>query len=397
MNEKKNIEALIKKVLCLLLIIFVYVLGSHVPLPAAEITAQYQELLKSTSISMMGIMSGASFSHLSIFTIGLNPFMITMLIMQLLSLTKIFGFDALSVDQIQIVQQFCIFILSIFQSTFFALNMLIVRNSFKMLNIIIILVAGSMLVTWLCFMNIKYGLGGTSPIILVNIVASIIPTLQQVTHDFQKLPHYEWWMILLVFISLFSVYFWVAFAHAYYPLKTIETTLPSYSKPVIIPIGLNLGAMMTYMIGMAILTIPTMLQPYFSSSSLINNEYFLVSLTFILAFLLFYFFTFVQFEPEEKAKSLRNSHGYILNIRPGKPTQKYLRHLLWIIAFPGALITAFQLTLGLYGKRLLGNYAGLAVIPMNLVMITLFLLGIEDQVSTLLYPARYGWLMKEKQ
>lgn len=208
------------------------------------------------------------------------------------------------------------------------------------------------------------------------------------------MPDSDWLTVLLIAISLFTIFFWVAFSHAYYPLKTIDVSLPSYAKPVIIPLGLNMGAMMTYMIGMAILTIPAMVAPYFGPHSLLNNPYFVMALIFILSFALFYFFTFMQFEPQEQAKSLRDSNNYLLGIRPGKPTQRYLRRLLWIIAFPGALLTASQLAIGLQGAKLLGNYAGLAIIPMNAVMITMFSLGMIDQVSTLLYPVRYHHLMK---
>lgn len=160
MSEKKNIERLAKRMGFLLLVILIYVMGTYIPLPAAQITSQYQAAMRDTSLSVMGIMSGANFTRLSIFSIGLNPFMIGMLVMQLLGMIKIFGLDALSSAQMQTVQQVIILLISIVQASFLTFSLLSTRNVGRDIFIILVLVAGSMLVTWLCFMNIKFGIGG---------------------------------------------------------------------------------------------------------------------------------------------------------------------------------------------------------------------------------------------
>lgn len=105
---------------------------------------------------------------------------------------------------------------------------------------------------------------------------------------------------------------------------------------------------------------------------------------------------FVAFNPKDQAKAMRNNHNYILGIAPGRPTQTYLRKLIWILGFPGAILNAAQLVLGLYGSRFMGRYAGFAVIPMNVVMIVMFMSGIRDQVATLLFPYKYDRLEREK-
>lgn len=395
-KKSSNLNNIIKRSLIMLLIVGIYVMGTHITLPFVEITARYKAMMTDTPLSIMSIISGANFSRLSIFSIGLNPFMIAMLILQLLTMTKLFGFDALSMDQVQIVQQFIILILTIAQSIFFTTSMIPERNLYRDFAVIIILVAGSLLVIWLCFMNIKFGIGGSSPIILVNITGSVFPTLIKVWQDLVGVPHAFWWILLSILIALGAIVFWIAFSHAYYPLKTINTSLPSYADPIIVPIGLNMGAMMTYMIGMAVLVLPTMLSQYFGPDSLINNVKFDAVFSFVLAIALFYFFTFMQFEPKEQAKRLRDANNYVLNIRPGKPTQKYLTRVLIGVALPGALINATLLALGLFGSKLLGRYAGVTMIPMNVVMLTMFISGIQDQVAKMLYPYLYERLMKEE-
>lgn len=396
MTAKPHLKVLFKRILLTLIIIFIYILGTRVPLPFAEITRQYSSLMNDTSISIMSMMSGADFMRLSIFSVGLNPFMIAILIIQLLMITKMFGFDALSMQQVEITQQIIILIFTIIQSTLFTVSLNLNSHPGKKAIIILILSAGSLLVNWLCFMNIKFGIGGTSPIILVNILTTSTPTLIDAINKMETLPHFGIWIVVLAIAILVIVYFWIAFSHAYYPLKVINTSLSSHSDPVIIPLGLNMGAMMTYMMGMAVLTMPAMLTPYFGPNSIFNNLTFQAVTSIVLAFVLFYFFTFMQFNPKDQAKALRNGGCYILNVRPNLPSQKYIRKVLWIITFPGALLTAFQLTLGLMGMQLLHQYAGFAIIPMNVVMITMFMNGIKDQIAILLFPHKYYKLQKEE-
>ena len=395
MTDKKNLMVVVKRMAFTLFIILIYVMGTYIPLPFAEITSRYEQILHSSSLSIMGIMSGASLTRLSIFSLGINPFMIVMLIMQLLMFTKILGVDALSVEQVEYLQQFLILTLTVVQAVLFTYSMIPERNLKRDIMIVLILTAGSLIVVWFTFINTKYGIGGGMPIILVNILASVVPTIIKTIKDLRSLDNFYWLLFLLFLLIFGSLYFWVAFIHTYYPLKVINTSLPSYDPEVIFPIGLNMGAMMTYMTGMALLMIPTMLQPYFPPDSFINQPYFRAIFTAVLTFLLFYFFTFMQFPPKDQARNFRDGHNYIPNVHPGKPTQMYLRKLLLIIAFPGAILTTIQLTLGLFGTNMLGKYAGLAVIPMNAVMLAMFISGMKDQVITLLYPYKYDRYMKE--
>lgn len=395
MKEKVKIKQLLKRLFITALIIMIYVLGTHLPLPFAEVTKGYTDLIENTPISIMGMMSGADFLRLSVFSIGLNPMMIAMMVIQLLVMTKAFGFDALPTQQVEIIQQILVFGFAILQSTFFTLGLHLTKGIPEELIVILLLVTGSMLVNWMSVMNIRFGIGGTMPIILINILTGSMPSMTKAIQNLEKMPDFTFYLVILLIVTLLLVIFWNAFSHAYYPLKTINTSLDSSAKPIIIPLGLNMGAMMTYMMGMAILSLPTLLASYFSYNSLMNNIIFQAVVSTLLAFGLFYFFTFMQFNPKEQAKALRNNGSYILGIRPNLPTQKYIRKLLWIVTFPGACLTAFQLTLGLMGMQLLGDYAGFAILPMNAVMVTMFMNNAKDQITILLFPHKYNKLQKE--
>ncbi len=393
--EKKNLLNVIKKVSFSLFTVIIYVIGLYIPLPFAEVTKQYMEAVKNTPISILGAFSGANFTQISIFSIGLNPLMFSMLIIQLLSFTHSFGFDALSPKQVQYLMQFLTMIITIIQAALLVFAFTNRRNGLEDFEMILILSAGSCLVVWLCYRNMKYGVGASAPVILTSILNGAIPNIISNVKLLLTMKYAWVWLAALAIFILLLIKFWLAFTKAYYPLKVVNPSLPASSNLMTVPLGLNMAAMMMYMVGMAILTLPLMVGRYFSSSSLINNWVFQASFSAVMGILIFYFFTFVNFDPKEQAKSFRNNHYYIPNIAPGRPTQRYLNRLIWIIAFPGAVLNAFQLVFGLYGGNFLGNYAGFAIIPMNVVMITMFMGGIKDQIDTILFPYRYDRLLKD--
>lgn len=396
MRKTSQLSNLYRRAGATLFILFVYMLGSFIPIPFAKVTRQFVHAVNSTPASIMGFMSGASFQHLSLFMIGLNPMMIAMLFMQLLMMTRLFGFDTLSMNQMNEVQQFLILVLAVVQATGLTIAFHLTSSTFQTLAVITILTAGAMFVTWLGIMNMRFGIGGTVTIILFNIISGSIPMIRRAVKQILKLNNAYVWLTLLIILVAFLAVFWIAFSRAYYPLKTINTSLSSKEKPVIVPIGLNMGAMMMYMVGMALLVMPAFLASLLGPKSIFANPKFDALISGILSFGLFYFFSFVQFSPRQKAKEFRNSNTYIPNIHPGKPTQRYLTKLMWLLCLPGAILNTIQLVFGLMGSQFLGKYASLTIIPMNVVMIVMIMGGVRDTLLTLIFPQKYEKLAKSE-
>lgn len=397
MIKNKNFFIVIKKVSFTFVIVFIYLMGTFIPLPFSDVTHQYSQMIRTTPLTLMGAFSGANFARLSIFSIGLNPLMFAMIIVQVLTIIKAKGFEALSSNQVQYLMHGLTLVFTIIQAMLLVNSMDKHHELIKDIYMVMILTAGSCIVVWLCYRNVKYGVGASAPVILTSILDG---TINNVTHNAKLIwkseNSWEWELGLLIFL-LVLVKFWSAFNKAYYPLKVINPSFSSQANPLLVPIGLNIGAMMMYMVGMGVLTAPMLLLgQQIKSNSILNNWCFLASLSFVLAIILFYFFTFVSFDPKDEAKIFRINHFYIKNIAPGKPTQRYLFKLIMILAFPGAILNAVQLVIGLYGTHFLGIYSSLSIVPLNVVMITLFMEGIKDQVITLLFPYKYDRLIKKE-
>nr|WP_225434959.1 accessory Sec system protein translocase subunit SecY2 [Limosilactobacillus reuteri] len=385
-----------KRVGITLLILIIYMLGCTIPVPLTSISSIYREVLANSSVGIMSFMSGSNLQRLSLFMVGLNPLMIAMMIVQLLMMLRLFYFDTLSTNQVMRFQQWLTLILAVIQSLAITLGLHITKTLLDSLAVTLILTAGSLFVVWLGNINMKFGIGGTITIILFNIISGSFPSL---IRSVKLLSQQRYGIIMVVLAGIVGciiLVFWIAFNRAYYPIKIVNTMMSSHDKPIILPLGLNMGAMMTYMVGMSLLMVPTLLINVLGPRSIWANPYFNMAVSGGLAFVLFYFFTFVQFDPKEQAKTMLHNNNYIIGIRPGEPTKKYLQQVVLHVSFIGAVLNAIQLSFGLLGSQILGKFAGLAIIPMNMIMIVMFMQGIKDQLLMLLFPLRYAHLMKDE-
>lgn len=396
MTQQTQSSNLLKRVGITLLILIIYMLGCTLPVPLTSISSIYREVLANSSVGIMSFMSGSNLQRLSLFMVGLNPLMIAMMIVQLLMMLRLFYFDTLSTNQVMRFQQWLTLILAVIQSLAITLGLHITKTLLDSLAVTLILTAGSLFVVWLGNINMKFGIGGTITIILFNIISGSFPSL---IRSVKLLSQQRYGIIMVVLAGIVGciiLVFWIAFNRAYYPIKIVNTMMSSHDKPIILPLGLNMGAMMTYMVGMSLLMVPTLLINVLGPRSIWANPYFNMAVSGGLAFVLFYFFTFVQFDPKEQAKTMLHNNNYIIGIRPGEPTKKYLQQVVLHVSFIGAVLNAIQLSFGLLGSQILGKFAGLAIIPMNMIMIVMFMQGIKDQLLMLLFPLRYAHLMKDE-
>ena len=396
MTQQTQSSNLLNRVGITLLILIIYMLGCTIPVPLARISSIYREVLANSSVGIMSFMSGSNLQRLSLFMVGLNPLMIAMMIVQLLMMLRLFYFDTLSTNQVMRFQQWLTLILAVTQSLAVTLGLHITKTLLDSLAVTLMLTAGSLFVVWLGNMNMTFGVGGTITIVLFNIISGSFPSL---IRSVKLLSQQRYGIIIVVLAGIVGciiLVFWIAFNRAYYPIKIVNTMMSSHDKPIIIPLGLNMGAMMTYMVGMSLLMVPTLLINVLGPRSIWANPYFNLAVSGGLAFVLFYFFTFVQFDPKEQAKTMLHNNNYIIGIRPGEPTKKYLQQVVLHVSFIGAVLNAIQLSFGLLGSQVFGKFAGLAIIPINMIMIVMFMQGIKDQLLMLLFPLKYAHLMKDE-
>ncbi len=113
MTQRIQLDNLLKRLGATLFILIIYVLGCTIPLPLVNISTTFRQILANSSIGIMSFMSGGNLQRLSLFSVGLSPLMIAMMIIQLLTMMRLFYFDTFSIKQMMRIQQWLTLIFAI--------------------------------------------------------------------------------------------------------------------------------------------------------------------------------------------------------------------------------------------------------------------------------------------
>ena len=392
LSETKGI---LKKAGFTLMAIAIYLLGSQIPVPAVKFTHHYQQLMHESSVSTLAVMSGANLPKLSLFTIGFTPFMVAMMAIQLVLLAKLPYLRELSQRQILLLQNVLTMLIAVFEAHLLVGSARLVDGSLANITAIAALTAGAMLVTWLGNLNGSLGIGGMIVLIISNMMQSVASQAGKLIH--QLAVNWQGWLLIagVALLSLGLIWFLAAFRLARYEDAQIRSYLPSHTPPLMYPIGLNLGVMMTFMIGTALAVLPALIGTRLGHRTLLLNSQFQIGFEAGLTFLLTYFFAWLQFNPKQQAKQMLYTNSYLLNVQPGKPTQRYLRHRLFSLTFFGALLAMGVIVMSLSGSLIKNEWGSILQLMAQLIMLVLFMIGLLDKLDELKIPRRYDKLKGE--
>ncbi|MFR0595166.1 hypothetical protein [Limosilactobacillus mucosae] len=389
LSETKGI---LKKASFTLMAIAIYLLGSQIPVPAVKLTRHYQQLMHESSVSTLAVMSGANLPKLSLFSIGFTPFMVAMMAIQLVLLAKLPYLRELSQRQILLLQNLLTMLIAVFEAHLLVGNARLIDGPLAKITAIAALTAGAMLVTWLGNLNGSRGIGGMVVLIICNMMRSVAVQAGKLFH--QLAVNWQGWLLIIgiVLLSLGLIWFLAAFRLARYEDAQIRSYLPSYTPPLMYPIGLNLGVMMTFMIGTALAVLPALIGARLGHRTLLLNSQFQISFAASLTFLLTYFFAWLQFNPKQQAKQMLYTNSYLLNVQPGKPTQRYLRRRLVSLTFFGALLAMGVIVMSLSGSLIKNEWGSILQLMAQLIMLVMFMNGLIDKLDELRIPRRYAKL-----
>lgn len=374
-----------------------YLLGMQIPLPFAAATKAFLKQA-SHNQNLLLAFTGANYSHLTLFMLGLNPMMLAMFLVQGIGQYRFFGLSGLSTRQLLVVQQIVILLATVVQAIGFTLSFNLRQNFQENAVITLLLTSGSLLTVWMGQMNAKRGIGGALLFILLNVLSNTIGLLIKAIKQLLRLQWNYLYIVLLIAGFILLISFWSELMKAYQPLELIDTNKQSQSKPTIYPLGVNMGAPMLIMLGMVIVTLPSFLASLVPAwqAALLNSSFNLVYVLIVTP-LLFYFFSFINVSPLNKAREFRALNLYFIGVHPGKPTQTYLRKKIWLVGFWGAISNTLSVLCIEFLPSMLGKLAGLATLPQTTLMLVLFIFSVSEQVELITMPRKYEKVMDKEQ
>ncbi len=361
-----------KKLLFTLFIIIIFRLGASLPTPGVSETAVHACVASSTKNGILGLvnlLSGGALLRLSVFALGIMPYITSSIILQLLAVViprlealrqegasgtaKITQYTRYLTIGLAILQSTAIVALAESGNLIPGCNQALIPNTsvFTITTMVICLTAGTAVIMWLGELITDRGVGnGMSLMIFTQVVAVIPGQLYQILGT--EGP--------LIFIMVLAVGVLIVAAVAF--MEQAQRRIPvQYAKRMVgrkmyggtstyIPLKVNQAGVIPVIFASSLLYIPALAANLFGKSTATtgwsawvqahlvrgDDPYYMAGF-FVLIILFTYFYVSITFNPDEVADNMKKSGGFIPGIRPGGPTAGYLRFVLNRLTAPGSL------------------------------------------------------------
>ena len=364
-----KVPELQKRLLFTLFMLFVYRIGIHIPTPGIDsaIMAEWFEQQRGTLLGMFDMFAGGGLRSLSIFALGIMPYISASIIVQLLGMVHP-TFEQLQKEgaagrhKLTQYTRYLTVVLCMIQSYFMAFGVeqmsgpagepvvLFPGWGFR-LTAMITMTTGTCFLMWLGEQITERGIGnGISLIIFAGIVAGLPVAIYNSVRltSTGELP---------IFLLLFLVVFMLAVVAGIVFVETAQRRIPiQYPKQIRgrrvyggqsthLPLKINVSGVIPPIFASSIIVFPATIAQFFPNigfmrtlAETMNPGGLLYNVIFVVAIVFFtYFYTAVVFNPVDVSENLKKHGGYVPGIRPGKATAEYLDKVLSRLTLVGAV------------------------------------------------------------
>ncbi len=359
-----------RKLLFVLLIITIFRLGSQVPTPGvnvANVQSCISQLEEGGLYSLINLFSGGALLQLTIFALGIMPYITASIILQLL-VVVIPRLEALKKEgqagQAKITQytRYLTLGLAVLQATGIValarnkallqgcdLDLLHDNGTATFLVMVITMTAGTAVIMWLGELITDRGIGnGMSILIFTQVVATFPASLWSVQTS-------KGWVVfsivMVIGLVLVAAVIFIEQAQRRIPVQYARRMVGRKmfgGNSTYIPLKVNQAGIIPVIFASSLLYLPAMAVQFnpestnpvldFIGTYLVGGDHPLYMLSYFLLIIFFtYFYVSITFNPVEVADNMKKYGGFIPGIRAGKPTEDYLSYVLSRITFPGAL------------------------------------------------------------
>ena len=378
-----------RKLLFVLMIIFFFRVGSQIPAPGVDVANVHQCIQGATGgvYNLINVFSGGALLQLTIFALGIMPYITASIILQLL-VVVIPRLEALKKEgqagQTKITQYTRYLTLGLAaapgdrhrgartlgqpaaglrQHQF---PLLYDNGTQTFLTMVITMTAGTAVIMWFGELITDRGVGnGMSILIFTQIVARFPASLWSV----QKSN--GWWVFAVVIaigLVIIAAVIFIEQAQRRIPVQYARRMVGRKmfgGSSTYIPLKVNQAGVIPVIFASSLLYLPAMASQFnqqnpsgwsvWISKYLVRGDHPLYMITFFALIVFFtYFYVSITFNPEEVADNMKKYGGFIPGIRAGKPTEDYLSYVLSRITLPGALYLGFIALIPLVAFVLIG-------------------------------------------
>lgn len=385
-----KIADLRKKILYTLLIIFIFRLGSAIPVPFLNSDALSQMTSEggNTLFGFLDVFTGGAFSRATIFALSITPYINSSIIMQLLTVA-IPALERLAKEgeegrkKIAQMTRYVTLVLGLILGIAYYM---LLRNSnavkyttgfsgiFAAVVIVACFLAGTALIMWLGEQINQKGIGNGISLLIFAGIVSRAPSAVNVMVAYLALAQQGqiqyYFLVPLVLVIFIAVIIFIVV------MTLAERRIPvQYAKRVVgrkmyggqnsfIPIKVNMSGVMPVIFASSLLSLPGIIKDFTNPAAgsfwdvvlgwFNYNSWVYAILYFFLIIAFNYFYVGTQYNPVEMSNNIRKNNGTIPGIRPGKPTSDFISKILGKIVFIGAvflgIVAILPIIFGIFTK-----------------------------------------------
>jgi preprotein translocase subunit SecY len=362
-----------KKLLFTLAMIAVYRLGSNVPTPnvsTANINACIDQVSSGASrdlYSLVNLFSGGALLRLSVFALGIMPYITASIIVQLLVVviprfeqlkkegqsgqTKLTQYTRYLTVGLAILQSTGIIALARNDQLFQGCNesVLYKEEIFSLVTMVITMTAGTAVIMWLGELITDRGVGNGMSVLIFTSIAARIPS--EGGRILQSRGAFVFTAVCALGLAIIAAVVFVEQAQRRIPVQYAKRMVGRRmygGTSTYLPLKVNQAGVIPVIFASSLLYLPQLISQLssnetsgwrrFVTNNVINQSSWThILLYFGLIIFFTYFYVSITFNPEERAEDMKKYGGFIPGIRPGRPTAEYLSFVLNRITFPGSI------------------------------------------------------------
>ena len=379
-----RIPDLRKKLMFTIFVLLLYRVGSAITVPFVDtdaMTLYYDNNLANTILGLYNAMSGSAFAQASVLALGIQPYINSSIIIQLLTVA-IPALERMAKEEgeegkkkIDRITRFTTVGLGLLLG--FAYYTMISNGDvltadgtgfLPALVIILAFAAGSSVVMWMGEQITEFGIGnGISMILFANIISGIPSTIG-------TMSMLTWWVVAIAVVVIVALTVFIVF------INDAERRIPiQYAKRVVgrkvyggqstnLPIKVSMSGVMPVIFAQSICSIPATICAFIGVSDgwwyenvFSSNSWIYAAFYGLMIFFFSWFYSTIQYDPVEIANNLKKNGGFIPGFRPGKPTADFIKKVINKILIFGAIYLSIISLLPIIGGIVLPEMQYLAI------------------------------------
>ena len=381
-----GIPELRKKIIFTALILLIFRIGNAIPVPYVdtELLRHYLDGMSTTVLGLYNVMSGGAFAEATVFALGVQPYINSSIIIQLLTIA-IPALERLAREggeagkkKIAAITRYATVAIALLQGFGYYMIMknygiLMQQGIWAALVIIISFVAGSSFVMWLGEQVNEFGVGNGISIILFAGILSRVPNMVSLGMSYiagKGSIGYLWIALLLIgMLAMVVLIVHVNGAERRIPVQYAKRQVGRKmygGQASTLPMKVNMSGVLPVIFAQSIASLPATIAAFMKAPEegtfayaflqAIDTKsvvYLIVYFLMIIAFS--YFYATIQFNPVEISNTLKRNGGFIPGFRPGKPTSDFIAKVLNKVTLFGAIYLGIVAICPLIAGKLLRN------------------------------------------